>query len=222
MSEEKTNIPETKDYDRNLNQNIHLTLQKNSKTFHPVVTIAPVTDEEYFALQKAVELNAKRLGEVSSDLLQPFAELGRKKLFGYEKFKQEPKDRELISTMQSYFSVTSQIDSVEADDEDVFDYEEATPVSLIFLNNGRETKKHIEYRETTANELDEYFAILANTPSKLSLASHAHKSKEERLFNLSKILKVGSDYINDCVPAWHHTEGVARFCNSEMARLGKS
>ncbi len=217
----KEDPSEKLEYSRLADNTILLTVKKKGKEYHPTITLTATTDDEYFSLKKQTAENAKTVRDLSFELLMPFANLANEKKSATAGFKSSPQTKELISAMQGYLHCEALIETTNADDDELLDYEDTTPVSVFFLFNGKEIRKLISFREILQTEMDEFLSANLNKPNKTVLASHAHKTTEERVFELGKKLVAGSEYPENDIPAWHLINATSVYCNSEYERLGK-
>lgn len=213
----------TKEYRRTDTQTIYLTIERGLKKFHPTITFAPATDQEWFALIKEVQNQVKAAkGDISFGFLNPYAELGKKKKVGSTGFKNRIGDKEFAAAMNAYFDCTAFPEATEAGDDELLDYDEPISITVKFKHNGAEIEKHINFKgEILQEDMDEFMLADEDKPSKLALASHAKKSRHERICEIGERYKTGSDYPDGDVPAWQLFTATLAYFYSDAARLGK-
>jgi hypothetical protein len=226
-------IPAVNEYDADAEQLIPLSITKNKKSFRVIHRLLPLSDERYFALERARREVQKRLikrGDLGVFSFDPNAELWNDlaiERIGYAptpdwKAKTYYLDKTSAITALLHAQIIDETDADDADADELLgddDFE----VNLRVLQSGVLIETAHYFREETKAEMDEFLAIMSEKPNPNALASATKREElSERLCALYDAMATGSEGYAGRVPAWHKVTAVSTHLSRQFARLGKS
>lgn len=218
---------ESAEYDRFKNSIMPVLVPAGANLYKTKIELEPATNEEFFALMKKTK-NALDNNN-ASEQLAVFAAIGREKavsVSGYKihdagNWKASVTDADYSQAAARYFEVFAVPRLEEAGDGDLYDINAPLKMNTSFFGNyGENLEKYIEFTPPNKSQFDEYQNALAQRPNKNALASGLQRTFSERMFDVARVMIVGSDYKTE-IPAWHLVFAVTALMRMEESKLGK-
>lgn len=231
--DEKTSTPDAPIlYDSNAVQIIPFTLTKNGKKYSVSYTVGPVSPERYFQLETDITQLADRTRKLSSDINNPKHKLYLDIVESRAGYKDSPDWKEAthqsdaVAVVQAilHAQVLDEADTDIENNDEFYDDEAFTGVSLNALFSGALLTLTHSYRPETKAEMDEFYAIETGDPNQNKLASAQKLSRPEKLYQLGrKLLREHNGYADGSdIPPWHIAATTEAYFLRQIARVGKS
>lgn len=223
------------EYNATLEQIIPLRLEKNGKIYRVEHHLKPLTDSRFFSLEKQKEDISKTVSRSQTSILMPTATLWDDLILARNGYAptDDIKKTYLMDKVKAILGLLyckvveipdnkkEEVDVLDA--EVLFDESELNEIKLEVMQSGIQMTTTHFFKEETQDQMDEYLAIISNTPSPSGMASAARdkRSKAERIAELyDEVHLKHFGYVDGTeVPAWHKLPAVMYFFAYQFNRM---